>query len=591
MNNAAQPKGRWRRALRYARPQRRTILAIVGLTLVVAAINAIEPLIIKFIFDGISGEAGLRALAWGLIALAAAAVLRESMSGIGNWLTWRMRIRLQHALLGATVAKLHSVPLRLQRSEGVGAVMTRLDRSIKGFTDAISLILFNVLPSVIFLAIAVVIMLRLDWRLACIVLAFAPMPALLAMRAAPEQRRRERALLDQWAQIYSRFNEVLSGIMVVRSFAMERMEKSRFLRDVAAANRIVVRGVATDTGYGAASNFTVATARLLVIGVGGYLAIRGQITIGTVIAFLGYVGGLFGPVQGLSNVYSSLSRATVSLEEIFSILDVQEHLGDAPDAVELTDVKGDVAFEHVSFRYDQEGRPLIDDLTLRAEAGETVALVGPSGSGKTTLMALLMRFYDPHAGRVTIDGRDLRQIKQGSLRRKIGVVLQDPLLFNDTVRANIAYGRPEASMEEIEKAARAARAHDFISRLPEGYDAMAGERGSRLSVGERQRVTIARAILKEPAILILDEATSALDPESEEAVQAALETMMRGRTTFIIAHRLATVINADFIAVLKQGRIAEYGRHEDLVAKGGYYASLVRSQSRGLIQNDAPPNK
>jgi ATP-binding cassette subfamily B protein len=224
---------------------------------------------------------------------------------------------------------------------------------------------------------------------------------------------------------------------------------------------------------------------------------------------------------------------------------------------------------------------------LHVAAGETIAIVGPSGAGKTTLIALLMRFYDPLQGRIAVDGRDLRGIKQSSLRRHIGVVLQDTLLFNDTVRANIAYGRPEASNEEIEAAAQAANAHEFIKRLPEGYATLVGERGSLLSSGERQRITIARALLKNPAILILDEATSALDAESEDAVQNALESLTAGRTTFVIAHRLSTVVNADRIIVLKEGRIIETGTHAQLLRQNGYYASLVRRQHRGMIANDA----
>src|SRR5690606_26236123 len=269
-----------------------------------------------------------------------------------------------------------------------------------------------------------VIMFRLDWRLALLVLAFAPLPALIALKAAPEQVRRERALLDRWSAIYSRFNEVLSGLMIVRSNTMEEVEKQRFLSKVDEANRVVIRGVATDAGYGATSNLVIALARLSAIGVGAWLAIRGEVTVGTVVAFLGYVGGLFGPVQGLSAIYQTLSKASVSLDEIYGILDVQEYLGDSPDAKELAEGRGEVDFEDVSFHYEQAGRPLIDHLDLHVEAGETVAIVGPSGSGKTTLMALLMRFYDPVGGTVRIDGQDLRTLRQSSVRRNIGVVLQ-----------------------------------------------------------------------------------------------------------------------------------------------------------------------
>ncbi|HYP16416.1 MAG TPA: ATP-binding cassette domain-containing protein, partial [Opitutus sp.] len=285
----------------------------------------------------------------------------------------------------------------------------------------------------------------------------------------------------------------------------------------------------------------------------------------------------------------TIKRASVSLDEIFAILDVQEHLGDAPDAEEVRGVAGRVEFDHVSFRYEQTGRPLLEDISFTAEPGETIAIVGPSGSGKTTLMALLMRFYDPLEGAVRIDGRDLRRLKQRSLRRHIGVVLQDPLLFNDTVRANIAYGRPDATTAEIEAAARAANADAFISRLPEGYATVVGERGGRLSVGERQRLTIARALIKTPKLIILDEATSSLDAESEALVQEALERLMQGRTTFVIAHRLSTVVNADRILVLREGRIAESGRHAELMRLGGYYATLVHRQTHGLLQNEGEP--
>jgi ATP-binding cassette subfamily B protein len=581
---------RLHQAVQFAFPHRHTILAIIGLMLTVAILNATEPLILKWVFDALTALQHLQVLVLGLAMLAGFALLRELLDSAANWLTWRTRIGLQYALLDATVGKLHKMPLRLQRSEGIGAIMTRLDRSIQGFTNAVSLILFNVLPSLIFLIIALVIMFSLDWRLALVVLVFAPMPALIAMRAGPEQTRRERTLLDRWAHIYSRFNEVLSGIVVVRSFAMEDAEKARFLRDVSTANQVVIRGVATDTGYGAASNLSIAVARLWAIGFGAYLAWNGQITVGTVIAFLGYVGGLFAPVQGLSGVYSSLRKAAVSLDEIFGILNVQEHLGDSPDATDITHVKGDVRFEDVHFRYEQNGRPLIGGLSLHVEPHRIIAIVGPSGAGKTTLMALLMRFYDPEMGRITIDGRDLRTIRQSSLRRNIGVVLQDPLLFNDTIRANIAYGKPDAAEEEIVTAAHAANAHNFITMLPDGYDTYVGERGSLLSTGERQRITIARALLKDPPILILDEATSSLDAESEEAVQRAIDTLLKGRTTFVIAHRLSTVVNADRIIVLKEGRIVENGTHAQLVRARGYYASLVERQSRGLIANDVDPS-
>jgi ATP-binding cassette, subfamily B, bacterial len=578
---------KFHRAIGFALPQRNAIFLILGLTLFMAAANAAEPLALKYIIDGLTGQEGLSTLGKGLAVIAGLAVTREVAHGFSDWLIWRTRIGLQYALLEATVGKLHQMPLRLQRSQGVGAIMTRLDRSIQGFVAAVTQMLFNILPAAVFLIIAVTIMFRLDWRLALLVLVFAPMPALIAIRAAPEQVRRERLLMDRWAHIYSRFNEVLSGILIVRSFTMEEIEKKRFLTDVGAANSTVIQGVATDAGYGATSNLVIAIARLSAIAAGGYLAINGSVTVGTMIAFLGYVGGLFGPVQGLSGIYSTLSKASVSLEEIFGILDVNEYLGDSPGARDIGTVRGDVSFENVHFHYEQSGRPLLAGIDLEVKAGETIAIIGPSGSGKTTLMALLMRFYDPAQGTIRLDGHDLRTLRQSALRRNIGVVLQDPLLFNDTVRANIAYSRPNATMAEVEAAARAANIHDLIVRLPDGYETPVGERGGLLSSGERQRMTIARAILKNPRILILDEATSALDVKSEEAVQSAIERFAKERTTFIIAHRLSTVENADRIVVLREGRVAECGSHAELLARNGYYASLVSRQTRGSINNDA----
>jgi ATP-binding cassette, subfamily B, bacterial len=577
---------RWRRALGFAFPYRHAVLWILVITLVLAALNAAEPLILKYIFDNLTAKRPSKILFAGIGLLIGLSIFREIATAYTNWQTWHARLGIHYTLLENTVERLHRMPLSLHRTEGVGAIMTRLDRGIQGFIGAVTQILFNVFPAILYLCISAVVMFRLNYRLAIIVMCFLPLPAIIAAWAGPEQNRRERSLLDQWSKIYSRFNEVLSGIVTVRSFSMEDSEKHRFLRDVGAANRLVVRGVGIDTGLGAATNLVVAFARISALALGGMFVLQGRITVGTLLAFLGYVGGLFGPVQGLTTIYQTIQKAGVSLDDIFSILDIQEHLGDAPDARDLHQVHGEVAFDRVKFRYEARARPILDGIDIKVKAGQTLAIVGPSGSGKTTLMSLLMRFYDPIEGAVLLDGQDLRTFKQSSLRRNIGTVLQDPLLFNDTVRDNIAYGRPEAHLEEIEAAAHAANAYHFISHLPDGFDTMLGERGGRLSVGERQRIAIARALLKDPPILVLDEATSSLDAESEALVQEALDRLMKGRTTFVIAHRLATVVHADTIIVLKNGRITESGTHDELMQHRGYYASLVQRQTRGLIRND-----
>jgi ATP-binding cassette subfamily B protein len=572
-----------RRAAEFLRPARGSIAAILAIALALAGVNAAEPLALRHLFDAFgSGRAGTQA-ARGLLALVALGLGREALQALSNWLTWRTRIGIQYGLTEATVGRLHRLPVTFHRAEGVGAVMTRLDRSIQGLVGALSEIAFNTVPAAVYLVLSVLVMLQLDPRLAVVVVAFAPLPALIARIAAPMQTRRERTLLERWVRIYSRFNEVLSGIVTVKSFAMEDAEKKRFLDEVASANEVVIRGVGVDSGVGAAQNLVQIAARVAALAVGGALVVRGELTVGTLVAFLGYVGGLFGPVLGLSGVYKTLRTARVSVEEVYAILDAQDHLGDAPDARDVRGLDGRIEWRGVRFAYHPGGPPLLDGIDLEVKPGERLAVVGPSGSGKSTLVSLVQRFYDPTQGEVRVDGIDVRRLKQVSLRRHIGVVFQDSLLFNESILANIAYGRPNASRHDIEAAARAANAHDFICRLPQGYETVVGERGSRLSVGERQRVSIARTLLKDPAILILDEPTSALDAETEQLVQEALDRVTRGRTTLVIAHRLSTVVGADRIVVLKQGRIVEEGDHAGLVAQGGYYAALVEKQTRGLL--------
>jgi ATP-binding cassette subfamily B protein len=384
---------------------------------------------------------------------------------------------------------------------------------------------------------------------------------------------------------------VLGGILVVKSFVMEEREKRRFMTGVADANQVVLRGVATDSKYAAARNGIITLARIVSLGLGGVLVMQGEIGVGTLVAFLAYLAGVFQPVQALTGMYQSLRRATVSGESVLSILESQVSFGDAPGAREVSALRGEVEFKDVSFGYRSD-KALLEHIDFHVRPGSVIALVGPSGAGKSTLMALLQRLYAPTAGTILLDGQDVSELQQRSVRSQIGVVLQEGLLFSDSVRDNIAFGRPAATQSEIEAAARAANAHDFITALPNGYDTAVGERGSKLSGGERQRVAIARALLKDAPILVLDEATSALDAENEEKVQEALSRLTRGRTTFVIAHRLSTVIAADRILVLKDGGIAESGTHDELMRAGGYYASLARKHFLpGLSSSQPPPSR
>ena len=574
-----------RRACSFVRPHYGSVSVVIGLTLGMAAIEAFEPLILKYFFDELA-QGVSQALLIGVGGLLTIGILREALGGLSNWLVWKIRLKLNYALMDAIVGRLHSLPLRYHSRESVGSIMTKLDRGINGFVGALSDIAFGVFPGLLYLSLSLVVMFRLDWRLSMVVVFFGPLPALIGMWAAREQTEREKIVMGRWVQVFSHLNEVLAGIMTVKSFVMEEKEKLRFLKGVDHANELVIRGVATDTKVGAAKNSVTMLARIGAIGMGGYLVFEGEITPGTLIAFLGYIGGLFGPVQGLTGMYQTVRKATVSRDVIFSILDADDDLEDRPHSRPVEVVRGEVIFEDVVFEYEK-GIPVLNGISLHVRPGETVALVGPSGAGKTTMMALLQRLYDPVSGCVRVDGTDIRDFRQRSLRLKIGVVVQDGSLFNDTVLNNIAYGGPKASKQEVEKAAKAANAHDFIMRMPGGYETVIGERGNRLSAGEKQRLSIARALLKDPPILIFDEATSALDAESEELVQKALFRLIENRTVFIIAHRLATITRADRILVLKGGRIIETGTHEKLMSLDGYYASVVMKQTRGLINSEA----
>jgi ATP-binding cassette, subfamily B, bacterial len=571
-----------KRSLQFVRPYRSTLAGVISLALLLAALSAVDPLLMKYLFDALERRSGLSSLGMIMAGLVALELARAGLQAWLGVLSWDVRLGVDYTMRENVMSKLNSLPMSFHQGETIGATMNRINQGIAGCVTAFCETAFNLFPTLLYLVLSVTAMLQMEWRLAIAVIVFAPLPAIIGAWAAPEQMHRERRLVERWNSIYGRFNEVLAGMMTVKGFAMEEEEKRRFMQGVREGNEVVRRGVRTDNVTGTLRTLAATAARLTALAVGGYLISGQEMTVGTLLAFLGYIGGLFGPVQGLTNTYQTLRKATVSLEAIFSILDAEDVVADGPGASDVRPLRGEVEFRQVSFGY-QPGSAVLRDISLTAKPGETIALIGPSGSGKTTLLALLQRFYSLTDGSITVDGVDIKRMTQRSLRSQIGVVFQDAHLFNDTVRANIAYGRPAAAQADVEAAARAAHAHDFIMALPEGYDTVVRERGSRLSGGQRQRIAIARALLKDPPILILDEATSALDSESEYLIQRALKTLLSGRTAFVIAHRLSTVRDADRIVVIKEGVIAEAGSHTELLAHGGYYASLVARQARGFL--------
>lgn len=576
------------RALPWLRGFGGRIALVLFLALLLAGASAAAPLAVMRLVDTLTHIGRNRAALPGagtavLIALSLVAIAELAQVWLSRLLearTWRVRLDLDFALRQRVTRRLHELPLSWHHKQTVGGTVSRVNSSINGFVSAVGELAFKVLPAVAYLGLALAALVELDWRLALTVCAFAPLPALIGMRAAPEQTRRDRKLLAHWTATFGRWTEVLAGMRTVKGFAMERAEEQRFLAAVAEGNARVTRGAQRDARTVARQGLSAAAARLGVAALGAWLVLSGEATVGTLVAALQYVGGLFAPIQGLTNVYATVRRAGVSMDAVCEILDAPDALADLPGAPDLVVTRGAVSFEHVTFAYESE-RPVLRDISLAIEPGETVALVGPSGCGKSTLVSFLERLNAPTAGRVLVDGMDVRNCTRESLRRQVGTVMQDVHLFNDTVLANITYGTSGATREQAQAAAHAANAHEFIEKLPRGYDTIVGERGAGLSGGQKQRIAIARALLKNPPILILDEATSALDTESEALVQQALERLAQDRTTLVVAHRLSTVVDADRIVVMRAGYIDDIGTHAELLARGGYYAKLFARHSRG----------
>jgi ATP-binding cassette, subfamily B, bacterial len=565
----------------HVRRRRGAILAGLALALITAGLGAVHPLLIKMVFDGFSGPDPRGTLLTGCALAFGLVVLRQTLSFVQARLSYAVRRGLDYGLRREIVARLQRLPVAFHAGRSPALTVEHMNRGIDSligvYFEGVSLV-----SQAAFLATSIWFMWTLDGRLALILLTMTPLPVLIGALSAPEQTRRARWLAHHWSALYARLHETLSGVATVRSFGREGAERRRFLLSQNEGLKVVSRGVKIDAAAGGMRSLVVDIAGLVPIAVGGWFVVQGDITVGTIAAFGAYVGGLFGPVQSLTGVYQTLRKGRVGLELLGGILEAPESVTDRPDALPCPVLTGRVEFDRVTFGYE-EGGPVLRDLSLCVEPGQTIALVGPSGSGKTTILDLLLRLRDPQNGSVRVDGMDLRDLRQVSYRRQVGVVRQDAFLFNDTVAANLAYGRPSATRAEIEASARAANAHEFISALPDGYDTVLGDRGSRLSGGQRQRLAIARALLVDPAILLLDEATSALDAESESLVQAALDRLREGRTTFVVAHRLSTAMCADRILVLQDGAIVEDGTHQSLVRSGGIYASLVQLQAGGLL--------
>ena len=463
-----------------------------------------------------------------------------------------------------------------------GEIITRLISDIQLAQNIIGTALTNVWMDAIAIVVVLYFLFKIDVTMTLVALSTFPIYVLVFRRFSDRIRRTTRQAQDQLSVMSSNAQERISGSMVIQAFAQEGNESTRFQAESEELFSTNMRRVLIQSLHQALAGALVGLAPLVIICYGGYRVIHGDITVGELIAITMYLGPLYLPLQRFSELNIVFSNSMAALDRIYEIMDEKPEIVDRAGAIELPRVRGDVTFEHVNFSYNR-GCPILKDVTFCVEAGQKVALVGPSGSGKTTLVNLLPRFYDVYAGRVLIDGHDVRDVKIKSLRRFISMVLQDPVLFSGTIRENILYGNPSASEQDVIKAARAANAYDFICSLPNGFDTQVGERGTLLSGGQKQRITIARAFLKDPAILILDEATSSLDSQSEYLIQDAMARLVKGRTTFIIAHRLSTIIHADQIFVLDAGSVIESGTHDELLDNAGTYKGLYEGQFRAAL--------
>jgi ATP-binding cassette subfamily B protein len=627
------------RVLEYAKPYWWHIGGMLLTILASSALSVVTPLVFRQLIDNILPNKDLNKLVMFAFALLLVPLLNGGISVIQRKLNASVGEGVIYDLRVALFVRLQRMSLRFFTNTKVGELMSRLNNDVVGAQNAISNTIVGIATNLIEGAAILIVMLSLEWRLTLGSVFVLPLFYLIARKLGDRLRVIAREAMDINAQMNAHMNETLNigGALLVKLFGRATEEGDRFRQRAGGVRDMGIQRAVIGSSFFVMIGLVSAVGTALVYGFGGWLVIQDKFTVGTIVAFGSYLGTLYGALQGLAGAPVEFSTSMVSFERVFEIIDLPHDIEEKKDAFVLKDAKGELAFESIDFKYSinenillsavkrygkmedvgavlsggkktaddgpkTEDRPpstvlgldapepaatsqardvALEGVSFTAKPGQLIALVGPSGAGKTTLTYLIPRLYDPTSGIIRIDGHDLRDVTLDSLAATIGMVTQETHLFHDTIRTNLTYAKMDATQAEIEAAARAANIHDFVASLPDGYDTIVGERGYRLSGGEKQRVALARVILKNPRILVLDEATSSLDSESEALIQDALKRVMAGRTSIVIAHRLSTILAADLILVMDRGKIVERGTHDELLATGGLYSQLYETQFRG----------
>jgi ATP-binding cassette subfamily B protein len=605
-----------KRVFAYASPYRYKLVGILLIIIANSGIHLLNPLIMREMIDKTIPAGDIKRLVLLSVALLLMALVNSGLSVVQRRLSAVVGEGVICDLRILLYSHLQRMTLRFFVNTKVGELMSRLNNDVVGAQNAISNTLISIISNLVQAIAVLVVMFTLEWRLTLISLVVAPLFMLVVRKLSTKLRDIVRKQLEANASMNAMMNETLNigGALLVKLFGRQPLEVDRFSKRANQVRDYGITRTQTASIFMAISGLLVAVGTALVYGLGGYFVISGVLTIGTVVAFSAYLVSLYGAVQGLANAPVDFAASIVSFERVFEVVDLPTEITEKPDAVELKNVRGEITFDKVTFAYEAGDEQFLSDVhrygsmdsvsttlsegnhepeeehksqargnalegvSFHVKPGQLVALVGPSGAGKTTLTYLIPRLYDPTSGGIYIDGIDLRDATLDSLSSQIGMVTQETYLFHDTIRTNLLYSRLDATQPELEDACRTANIHDFIHEMPDGYDTVVGERGYRLSGGEKQRLSIARVILKDPRILVLDEATSSLDSESETLIQEALKRVMSQRTSIVIAHRLSTILAADLILVIDRGRVVEQGTHAELQAQKGLYATLYNTQ-------------